>query len=56
MQPPKCVLNATLYKIKADYLRYIYECLQGEDGLLADNSEKELFIKEMKKKNANEIS
>jgi hypothetical protein len=33
-QPPKNEINATLYKMKADYLRYIFECLGGDDGLL----------------------
>ena len=33
-QPPKCVIDAILYKMKADYLRYIYECVSGDDSLL----------------------
>ena len=33
-QPPKCILNALFFKMKADYLRYIYECLAGDNGLL----------------------
>ena len=33
-QPPKSTLNALFYKMKADYLRYIYECLSGDNGLL----------------------
>lgn len=33
-QPQRNVLTAILYKTKADYLRYIYECLSGDDGLL----------------------
>jgi len=35
-QLPKCIIDATLYKMKADYLRYIYECVSGEDSLLND--------------------
>jgi len=34
-QPPPYVLNALFCKMKADYLRYIYECLSGDNGLLA---------------------
>jgi len=33
-QPPKYVLKATFFKMKADYLRIIYECLGYDDGLL----------------------
>lgn len=42
-QPPKCILNATLYKMKADYLRYIAECLFGDDGLLCKRNFPTLF-------------
>lgn len=34
-QPPPYILNALFCKMKADYLRYIYECLSGDNGLLA---------------------
>jgi len=34
-QPPPYILNAFFVKMKADYLRYIYECLSGDNGLLA---------------------
>lgn len=33
-QPPPYILNAFFVKMKADYLRYIYECLSGDNGLL----------------------
>jgi hypothetical protein len=33
-QPPKYVLKATFFKMKADNLRIIYECLGNDDGLL----------------------
>lgn len=36
-QPQKNILNALLYKMKADYLRYIFECLNGDDGLLKND-------------------
>ena len=34
-QPPPYILNALLFKMKADNLRYIYECLSGDNGLLS---------------------
>lgn len=37
MQPQKNLLDAILYKMKADYLRYIFECLNGDDGLLKND-------------------
>lgn len=36
-------MNAILYKMKADYLRYIYECLAGEDGLLVSSTNENNF-------------
>lgn len=33
-QISKSVLNALLYKLKADMMCYLYECLSGENGLL----------------------
>lgn len=33
-QPPLPVIDAVLYKMKADYLRISYECLSGDNGLL----------------------
>lgn len=38
-QPPPYILNAFFLKMKADYLRYIYECLSGDNGLLGSNKE-----------------
>lgn len=32
-QPPPYILNALFYKMKADQLRYIYECMSGDNGL-----------------------
>ena len=59
-QPPKCILNALFYKMKADYLRYIYECLAGDNGLLAGTdpilSQPLSFAEDLKKRNNNEIS
>lgn len=34
-QPPKYVLKALFFKLKADNLRVIYECLGYDDGLLS---------------------
>lgn len=42
-QIPQPVLNCWLYKIKADYLRFVYECLSGEDGLLKGCDQKHDF-------------
>ena len=33
-QPPPYILDALFCKMKADYLRYIYECLSGDNGLV----------------------
>lgn len=33
-QPPPYVLNALFCKMKADYMRFIYECISGDNGLL----------------------
>ena len=32
-------MNSLLYKMKADYLRYIFECLNGDDGLLKNDEQ-----------------
>ena len=37
-QPPKSTIDAIIYKMKADYLRYIWECISGDDSLLAQFS------------------
>ena len=33
-QPPKSTMDAIFHKMKADYLRYIWECLSGDDSIL----------------------
>ena len=33
-QPAKYILKSMFFKMKADYMRHIYECLSGDDGLL----------------------
>ena len=33
-QISKSVLNALLFKLKADMMSYIYECLSGENGMI----------------------
>ena len=38
-QPPINILEALLYKQKADYMRQIYECLSGDSGLLYGNND-----------------
>lgn len=35
-QPAKYMLDAFFNKMKADHMRYIYECLDGDNGLLAN--------------------
>lgn len=55
-QPPKCILNALFYKMKADYLRYIYECLSGENGLLVDFTLKVSFVEDLEIRIKNDIS
>jgi hypothetical protein len=32
-------MNAIMYKMKADYLRYIFECINGDDGLLKNRQQ-----------------
>lgn len=56
MQPPKCVLNAILYKMKADQMRLIFECLSGENGLLYELEEKKIYFEYIKNKDKREIS
>lgn len=45
-QPPKSILNAIFYKMKADYMRFIYECLSGDSGLLY-GQKKKVDVKEI---------
>mmetsp|Transcript_8941 Transcript_8941/g.15146 ORF Transcript_8941/g.15146 Transcript_8941/m.15146 type:complete len:252 (+) Transcript_8941:314-1069(+) len=50
-QPALCIIEALINKIKADYMRYILECLTGDDGLLAqDKAESFNFIQMQKDK------
>ena len=44
-QPPIYILNALFVKMKADYLRYIYECLSGDNGLLQYNMNDKINVK-----------
>lgn len=48
MQPQKYLIDAYFYKMKADYLKYIYECLDGDNGLLANCDKKHNFYEELK--------
>ena len=58
-QPPKCILNALFFKMKADYMRYIYECLSGDNGLLSSTDcalgQKSSFLLLLRERNDNEI-
>jgi hypothetical protein len=45
-QPPKSILNAIFYKMNADYMRFIYECLSGDSGLLY-GQKKKVDVKEI---------
>lgn len=38
----KVHLDAILYKMKADYYSFIYECLKGEDGILKNERKKSI--------------
>jgi len=42
--------------MKADYLRFIYECLSGDNGLLYGQEKKEIFLQYIKNKESMEIS
>ena len=42
-QPPKYLIDAYLYKMKADYMKFIFETLDCENGLLYDVEELEIF-------------
>lgn len=55
-QPPQCVVNAYLYKMKADYLRFIYECVTGDNGLFYGYDKKEVFLQYIKDKEKMEIT
>ena len=33
-EPPIKIRNALMFKMKADILKYIYECISGDNGLL----------------------
>lgn len=55
-QPPKSTLDALFYKMKADYLRYIYECLSGDNGLLYGIDNTENFKELLKRRTKKEIS
>ena len=33
-QPPRYIIDAHLFKMKADLMKIIFECLDGSDGLL----------------------
>ena len=39
-EPPKYLIDAYFYKMKADYMRYIFETLDCEDGLLYNVTER----------------
>ncbi len=54
-QPPLPIVDAMLYKMKADYLRYISECITGDDGLLTNIVESESFDDDLLDKEKNEI-
>lgn len=42
--------------MKADYLRYIYECLSGDNGLLSGETEKIDFSKQIEEREKKEIN
>ena len=46
-QPPTYIVDALFFKMKADYMRYIYECLSGVNGLLAGSQETHNFLEEI---------
>ena len=39
-QPPKYLIDAYFFKMKADYMKFIFETLDCEDGLLNNQTEK----------------
>ena len=55
-QPIQCVVKALFFKLKADYLRYIYECLSGDNGLLAGDKKKRSFVEEIERRKKREIA
>jgi len=55
-QPIQCVLKALLFKMKADYLRHIYECISGDNGLLAHDKINRSFVAEINRRKAREIA
>lgn len=55
-QPPNCVLSAVLYKMKADYMHFIFECLAGENGALKDDTILKKFVDVVDERESKEIS
>jgi len=49
MQPAKYLIDAFLYKMKADYMKFIFETLDCEDGLLYSLVEKHNFLEPINK-------
>ena len=45
-----------LFKMKADQMRLIYECLSGENGLLYNDTERKNFFEFIKNKDSKEIA
>jgi len=42
-EPPKYLIDAYFYKMKADYMKFIFETLDCENGLLYNVDKKENF-------------
>jgi len=55
-QPPKYLIDAYFYKMKADYMKFIFETLDCENGLLYDCDHEANFLVDVKKVEAREIT
>lgn len=55
-QPPKSILDAQFYKIKADQMMYIYEALSGENGLLTYTTRTKSYLEIWKKKRTEDLT
>ena len=52
-EPPKYYIDALFHKLKADQMKFIYECLGGDNGLLTDFDQTYDFSDQIKLKAQN---
>jgi len=55
-QPPKYLIDAYLYKMKADYMKFMFETLDCENGLLYKVDDLENFRDDVIRMHGSEIA